>query len=255
MAAKIITLSSNLSIVFSIYDEVMENSGLRERFYENIKKMDELGGKYGFNYLVHRKNLDKIIYTYNLFCGKGQRFNLIKYVNVKVDRTNRLDIPYKEWKKVFLKLTNEKKLGKLQKMTLLIPSCWEFYLPLEGTEFNKNEAEELWYYVPERAVTCKNCCSCGIATLFVGADLKVFPCSLLGRDNRLEIGSLSELSLTKIWGKGKTLKWFREFDFHNADGKCRDCEILELCKCGCIGLSLLGDNKKSFKDPRCPKID
>ena len=256
-----LSYSPNIELVVSLYEEVLENSS-NSNYYKQLFKRTKVNKiRTSINYLVRKDNMNRIENRYNEFIDFVNCITLIKYAPIGSEAAiKQYDIPYSDWKKCLLSLTQRKRLGKLEKLKILLPSAWEFYLPLIDSYAKDDitDIENLWGYHSECSIMGKGpCCSCGLSTLFIGADGKVYPCSLIGRIEKMCIDNIYDNNILDIWNNNKTLSYIRSSKTFDLSPVCKKCDIVKLCRGGCYGYSLLHKGFLNYipKDDRCPMYE
>ena len=87
-------------------------------------------------------------------------------------------------------------------------------------------------------------CTAGIATIYITAFGKVYPCPFL----QIEAGDVKEQSLEEIWYKSPILNSLR--DRSNITGKCGKCKYLEYCG-GCRAEGFINTGSLFESDESC----
>jgi radical SAM protein with 4Fe4S-binding SPASM domain len=90
-------------------------------------------------------------------------------------------------------------------------------------------------------------CEAGNVLLGVRSDGRFAGCSFLsGEENILE--------LPKLWDGSEHLARLRSWT-ERAQGPCRSCDYLDICKGGCRAISAFVAGDSCAPDPECPFVD
>lgn len=96
-------------------------------------------------------------------------------------------------------------------------------------------------------------CNGGITKCHINVDGDVFPC-VFAQNKSLKLGNMLEKNFYEIWfedyGKCEIFKSIRDLQGE----KCKNCEILNKCKGGCLGIAYEKYNNINKADPRCSKM-
>ena len=95
--------------------------------------------------------------------------------------------------------------------------------------YDDNEA-----YIRGRSspINCWGGCHAGISSVFIDSVGNVKGCGALYSDVFIE-GNLRESSLGEIWKDKNSFAYNRHFEQSMLTGKCKNCDVAEVCKGGC----------------------
>jgi radical SAM protein with 4Fe4S-binding SPASM domain len=95
--------------------------------------------------------------------------------------------------------------------------------------FDDNEA-----YIRGRScpISCWDGCKAGISSVFIDSVGNVKGCGALYADAFIE-GNVRDHSLTDIWNDPDAFAYNRRFSTERLSGKCRGCDVGDVCKGGC----------------------
>ena len=95
--------------------------------------------------------------------------------------------------------------------------------------FDDNEA-----YVRGRSslISCWGGCAAGVSSIFIDSIGNIKGCGALYSDDFIE-GNLRITPLSEIWNSENAFAYNRKFTTDLLTGKCKDCEVGDVCKGGC----------------------
>lgn len=135
------------------------------------------------------------------------------------------------WYPIFLELSKLKKSNKIKlNFKIVSPNesdlFWLYYFPLK--HYNKLDLLSVWNQ-PEfekysNKETREISCTAGISSCYIDSNGDIYGCELMCGINEFVAGNIKEKSLLKIWNESEVFNRFRNFDFENIQGKCKNCE-------------------------------
>ena len=92
-------------------------------------------------------------------------------------------------------------------------------------------------------------CPIGHHLICISPNGDIFPCASL-LEKRFCLGNVLKDDIKDIWKNNKLLKEFRLIK-KKVNGKCKNCERLDICRAGCRGISYHMTKKLFDSDPTC----
>jgi len=141
---------------------------------------------------------------------------------------------------------------QMNKRDILSPESWrslienKFKIQKEsGTEIMIDSPLEC-VVQPEINSTIPRPCPVGFLVMYISANGKIFPCSLL---QDLTLGNIRKNDIESIWNNSKALNEIRNINL--LKGKCKSCQYKICCRGGCRGLAYLINGDYLCPDPYC----
>lgn len=168
-----------------------------------------------------------------------------------------LALDFKEWSELLIKLTIDKREGRLPVDLKIVPTgeaeCkWEICLPL--IKQGKIDLIEEW--IPKNMVSSMEDnefgCTAGKENFAIDGWGNVFGCSLMVSSKSLSAGNIKENSIIDIWNDSPVFNEFRNLKLDNIEGNCKNCYLLSQCRGGCRACAYSTNNNIIGSDLRCP---
>lgn len=230
----------NLSFQISIDGDLDTHNQIRgkgafEKSWKTIKLLDTLGLQYTVASVVSRKNVSEIVQL----LPKLEKLNYLKYWSISYE------MPFgnaslenimsaQEWNDFVNHIL------KIAKLRVKIKKLF----PFELYDKYKNDLENKF-----ELLSMHSNCGSGKNKIYVYPNLKVYPCTCL---TDFCIGDLSKETLCEIIEGNKILP-FAKYGT-DKDSECKNCEYLNFCNGGCMGMSYHYMGKLGMGDKRCPKL-
>ena len=96
-------------------------------------------------------------------------------------------------------------------------------------------------------------CPLGHHLICISPNGDIYPCAAL-LEKKFHLGNILEDDIKLIWNDHLLLKQFRQIK-SKINGKCKNCERLDLCRGGCRGISYSASEKMFESDPSCNFIN
>jgi len=101
-------------------------------------------------------------------------------------------------------------------------------------------------------------CSSGIDRLFIGPDLRIYPCDAFKQIKAeelvgtIKLSQLKDVGLKECWESSPFLEAVREYLTTDFVEPCASCHVLEKCLSGCLAHKVIANgNFEKRPDPDC----
>lgn len=207
-------------------------------FAESVQAVDlllEAGVSVGLNYVVTRQNFDQLSWVFTYAGERG--LTDVEFLRLKPSGRGKLEYSERrltpaqnrEFYPMIKRLSQEYGVTSKIDCSFVPMFCW--HRP------DKTMMEQFSVYG----------CEAGNVLLGVRSDGRFAGCSFLsGEENILE--------LPKLWDGSEHLVRLRNWT-DRAQGPCRSCDYLDICKGGCRAVAEFVSGAIDAPDPECPFVD
>lgn len=208
-----------------------------------LMTLNAININYVFKTIKLVKELGIKLFAIQVLCPTGRT---IQNINI---------IPkYKDFKNLFLKLTQAKKQNKLPlevKINVTNESQipWEYYFPLKEA----NQLEDLkvvWGIDSKYSKTNQISCVAGRTVCSIATNGDVLPCEMFLAQPQMSAGNIRNASFRKIWCESPLMKFFRKLKKGHLDKPCNKCKM-RWCGGGCRAAAYFLTGSPTGADMHC----
>ena len=229
---------------------------------QNLKILMKNQMTVGINYTITAQTIHNIWKTYDFI----HEFGISKMLGIKFfpygngkKNNNQLELEYKVWEKFLQELIERKKRDTYYKDLQISVTCpWEMYLPLLEKGYSRELIRDCFEYTsPLESGFYKKYrnvgCHAGITSFAISPNGDVYPCGTISsKFPPFVCGNLKKSKLIDIWNDSQVLKQLRNLDICNIEGKCKECDYVDLCGGGCRARSYVKYGYLTARDYLCP---
>jgi len=212
--------------------EKIRGTATFDKTIDAIKLLQNEGVNVTLAYTLNRYNFNDIENSISLNVNlgiKSLRFQILVRFGNANKNFDILSLTKDEVRQCFENISNNCYV-KNKKINTVLPCTMQF--------LNDNKIENLLSSAG---------CGAGTTSVNINPYGVVTACAVL-TDDYWSVGNIRDQSLKDIWMSDLLDKW-RNFD--SIDGKCRHCDILDLCRGGCRANALMYNKNFFAEDPLC----